>query len=619
MGKGTIISGGTDGWYQVEVNFFRDKINGEIAALEVRIDVLTERIASLPDGTERDVVKLQRNGLEKRKDFLENNIPADETISAWCADFSEELTGNVGTVEVPGERGTVLIQPGHGGNATYSTARDGQLLPVTGASFEQYFYNLAMLPGWQKWKPTFRFGVIDSRDGDHADVTLEAAASSQQSLDVNQTTSLSAVPIEYMACDGGVFEAGDAVLIMFENQDWQSPKIIGFKNNPKPCYPWVIVSVYWDAYGTNTSFVWDIEANAFATTIPDGLGRFVSMPCEYEDLTYWRGITIDVTIDRHWTPTVLEHPLDHIYFPERGGDSGSQYIEYEENYCSGVVIPSYISRSWLFTSDVTYTDWEPDPETYPRCRIIEATGTRDESDDRYIVFKGFCFNSKIKDALDFKVNLSEEITERTKDIGIYQKVRECHYAPIPPDWRVPIINTWLKNIFTFVYEEARKMTLETPIGDIQIFSVSEPNSIAYEDDGAGENIIRGDFDNTLYEAEIRYFGASVSHSDTTICQLYVLRGGVTHWHSTREGASLPGTMGIDYPIKNLAKTGDIVEEEEEKIVEVLCSIGIEEDGIIEGEYDPKTGIINEELSSIIKQIIVNRDEDIHSLNVRFRM
>jgi hypothetical protein len=101
-----------------------------------------------------------------------------------------------------------------------------------------FFYNLAMLPGWQKWKPLFRYASIDSIDSENneADLTLSGEKSSQQNLDINQATTISGVPIEYMDCNSAAFEAGDEVLLMFSGNDWSAPKVIGFKENPKPCF-----------------------------------------------------------------------------------------------------------------------------------------------------------------------------------------------------------------------------------------------------------------------------------------------------------------------------------------------------------------------------------------------
>jgi hypothetical protein len=46
---------------------------------------------------------------------------------------------------------------------------------------------------------------------------------------------LTDVPIEYMNCNSESFADGDEVIVEFTEQDWDQPKIIGFKEAPKPC------------------------------------------------------------------------------------------------------------------------------------------------------------------------------------------------------------------------------------------------------------------------------------------------------------------------------------------------------------------------------------------------
>jgi hypothetical protein len=120
---------------------------------------------------------------------------------------------------------------------------------------EQAFWNAAVLPGWQKWKPTYRLGTITALDveADTASVTLDAATSSAQGLNVNQATSLTAVPVEYMTCNASAFEIGDACLVQFVGQDQAAPKVVGFKDHPKSCQnvrvitaPFQSVQVYLD-------------------------------------------------------------------------------------------------------------------------------------------------------------------------------------------------------------------------------------------------------------------------------------------------------------------------------------------------------------------------------------
>jgi hypothetical protein len=234
MGKGTIISGGTDGQYQVSVIYNTDRASAEKAANLAKIANLEAQIAAETDEQKLNILKLQKLSLEKRNETLDA-IPESKDVTAWCADLTEDLTGDVGLVEVPGESVAFNIQPGYNDNAAYDATRDGQLTPTLAMTPAAAFYNLAILPGWQKWKPTYRYGTITAIDGDTADVTLDAATSTQQSLGVNQESTLTGVPVEYMSCNGGAFEVGDEVLVKFTGQDWNNPTIIGFKDNPVNC------------------------------------------------------------------------------------------------------------------------------------------------------------------------------------------------------------------------------------------------------------------------------------------------------------------------------------------------------------------------------------------------
>jgi len=237
MGKGRIISDDGEGQYTIEVQYNRDFYDSRKAKLESNIEALEKQLQETTEYIDRQVIKLKITSCEKERESLSGDMPDDYSIDAWCADLTEEISGEVGTIEVPGEVGNIQIQPGFSGGQVYKKGRDGQLTPPGTLPASGAFYNLAMLPGWQKWKPLFRYATIDSinTDEDTADVTLEGIKSSQQNLNINQTETLSRVEIDYMDCNAGAFEEGDTVLVMFEGQDWSGPKIIGFKEEPKPC------------------------------------------------------------------------------------------------------------------------------------------------------------------------------------------------------------------------------------------------------------------------------------------------------------------------------------------------------------------------------------------------
>jgi|GEM_PF-3346401 len=285
MGKGTIISGGDDGQYIVRLEWSEDRLTAEATRLTSRIAGYTAYIATLSDGAAKDRAELEKSALERRLERVQAwqaEYTADER-TIWCADLTEDLTGEVGTIEVPGEPETVLIQPGYEGNAAYDSARDGQLEGPEAGTPAGVFWNWALLPVWQKYMPTFRTGTITALDGGLASVTLDAATSSQQDLDVNQTTTLSGVPFDYMSCDQDAFDVGDEVVVEFTDQDWDSPVIIGFKTNPKTCTTYLVLRCGGAAESERRYIVWNIEQDRLEEITS------VTFPCAWADIETWLG------------------------------------------------------------------------------------------------------------------------------------------------------------------------------------------------------------------------------------------------------------------------------------------------------------------------------------------
>jgi len=247
------------------------KIDDVKPALQESINAATFQAMAIEGKLRLEIkaLKIQKLSYQKRLEYIIENMPDDYITSVWCADLTEDLTGSVGTIETPGEIGALQIQPGYDSNAAYTQTRDGQLTPTVCMTPAQTFYNLAMLPGWQKWKPVFRYATITSVSGDTANITMDATESSQQDLNINQAGQLSNVAIEYMDCNGAAFEADDEVLVKFEGQDWANPKIIGFKSNPKPCQSYAVFSCLTLDQGTLIIVV-DLATRALVEIIKDG-------------------------------------------------------------------------------------------------------------------------------------------------------------------------------------------------------------------------------------------------------------------------------------------------------------------------------------------------------------
>jgi len=179
-----------------------------------------------------DLIKEEQTKLQKDKAYWEG-LQLESTFQAWCADYTENGSGEVATMEIPGENQRVLIKPG----APAGNTVDGVLVAREVQSPEQVFFNAAILPGWQKFKPTYRSGVITALNTSNntASVTLDAAQSSAAGLDINKVTTLANVPVVYMTCHASAFAVGDRCVVRFNGMDWEQPQVVGFVDNPKPC------------------------------------------------------------------------------------------------------------------------------------------------------------------------------------------------------------------------------------------------------------------------------------------------------------------------------------------------------------------------------------------------
>jgi hypothetical protein len=305
MGIARIVSGGTDGRYTIELDYgsaqktallaalneFMVRLDADILALQVKIDEANakeqEQLLKVIDA-QNDLILMAQSGLmagspeldtaafqfelSALRDLEKSSVPirlrmqsleADKSIAmrrvsdwsrfepletrdAWCADLTEDAAPGsvVGTVDIPGESSLILIAPG----CRAAEASDGRLTSREIMSPAQAFFNAAILPGWQKFQPTYRWGTITALDfeANTANVSLFPSVSSAQNLGVNQEGALSSVPVDYLTCNAKAFEVGDRCVVQFAAQDWSAPKIIGFLDNPKPCTNWPNVAVRYE-------------------------------------------------------------------------------------------------------------------------------------------------------------------------------------------------------------------------------------------------------------------------------------------------------------------------------------------------------------------------------------
>ncbi len=196
----------------------------------------------------RDIVfqlaalNMESESLTKHKTILETETAEEDIRDVWCADYTDNLSGDVPACEINGELTDIILYPGD--CPAEEPANHGNLVPVIGQTAAQAAFNFAIHPGWQKWKPTYRIGTITAIDYDLDTCSVNLSTDNKsyyQNLVINQANTLSDVPISYMSCNAYAFSVDDRVLIRFDGQDWGAPRVIGFESEPVECCwtePW---------------------------------------------------------------------------------------------------------------------------------------------------------------------------------------------------------------------------------------------------------------------------------------------------------------------------------------------------------------------------------------------
>lgn len=154
---------------------------------------------------------------------------------AWCADFTEDASGEVASIEVPGEPQEPIIIYPQFSEGKHEPERDGLLAPREWQTGAQVYFNAAILPGWQKFKPTYRLATVINvdRPSGTVDIELDQALSSAQGIKVGEAERLFDVPVRYMDCDAYAFSVDDRVVVKCHQED--EPTVIGFEKEPQRC------------------------------------------------------------------------------------------------------------------------------------------------------------------------------------------------------------------------------------------------------------------------------------------------------------------------------------------------------------------------------------------------
>jgi hypothetical protein len=177
---------------------------------------------------------------EKLRNYFGRIWKSNTTETLWCVDFIDDLENEeeVGLYAVGIDRDFGFgILPMYEDRNLYDQDEHGILLSDEMLPPAQWVYNNCTYNATQKWKPTFRYATIDSLDYENhlCNVTLKDENSKIKNYPINRETVFNDIPIEYMNCHSSRFEEGDEVLVYFQNHDYIDAKVIGFKEEPKPC------------------------------------------------------------------------------------------------------------------------------------------------------------------------------------------------------------------------------------------------------------------------------------------------------------------------------------------------------------------------------------------------
>ena len=271
--------------------------NEEVRALLKALALANQTVNA--NFAEWKLLKLNNAAIARQKTQYENTRDAAQPSPSafYCADYTDDLIvgAEVIIMLVPGENAgaPLAIYPAYEGEdvehsnpargALWNRNDDGQLVPPLAMTPEACYYNLAVLPGWQRWLPRYRHATITAIDynANTADIDLDDAYSSVTiegvggNYNVNRDNShpmrLEDVPIVYMQCNAQAFVEGDRVVVEFTTvveppprrplnklveynpdelislndpesletasfeENWDDPKIIGFIEQPKKC------------------------------------------------------------------------------------------------------------------------------------------------------------------------------------------------------------------------------------------------------------------------------------------------------------------------------------------------------------------------------------------------
>ncbi len=191
--------------------------------------VVVQQLKTQPLAQQISLIKAQKIAAEVEIEHL-INASGYVDAEAWCVDDSENLSGEVGTIDLPD--GTTLIRPGHDDNAAHQQVRDGILQPVYSSHAANFALHYIFHDAWLIHMPRYRAGTVVGVMPGQCEIELDEYETPEQYRQL-------LAPINYMG-DCEPFEPDDRVIVAFLG-DWDNAEVVGFETNPRPCQNFTLI------------------------------------------------------------------------------------------------------------------------------------------------------------------------------------------------------------------------------------------------------------------------------------------------------------------------------------------------------------------------------------------
>jgi len=176
---------------------------------------------------------------------LYNNLPPEwEPIEVWSADLADDeeypaiangsIVSLIDIYSFDKRKYERWISPStYGRNPSYDNSF-GVNKPSLSSSPTGFIFNMNMLGPQLSWSPQYRLATINAIDEDTETATLSYfQLKDLDGVNYNGNEPTTGIKFDYMQYGYNSFSVGDAVIVSFCHEKFDSPLIIGFYSNPK--------------------------------------------------------------------------------------------------------------------------------------------------------------------------------------------------------------------------------------------------------------------------------------------------------------------------------------------------------------------------------------------------